>query len=43
MIGVTPSGAVSYVSDAYGGSTSDRMSIERSELLNKGMFEKDEE
>lgn len=40
MIGVTPSGAVSYVSDAYGGSASDRMIIERSELLNKGMFEK---
>lgn len=40
MIGVTPSGAVCYVSDAYWGSASDRMIIEKSELLNKGMFEK---
>ena len=40
MVGITPRGAVSYVSDAYGGSASDRMIIERSELLNKGMFQK---
>ncbi|XP_056006770.1 uncharacterized protein LOC125657786 [Ostrea edulis] len=40
MIGVTPRGAVSYVSDAYGGSASDRMIIERSDLLKDGMFEK---
>lgn len=36
IIGVTPIGAFSYVSDAYGGPASDRMIIERSELLNKG-------
>lgn len=40
MIGVTPSGAVSYVSDAYEGSASDRVIVERSELLNKGMLER---
>ena len=40
MIGVTPKGAVSYVSDAYGGSASDRMIIEKSELLQPDMFEK---
>ena len=31
-VGCTPSGAVSYISDAYCGSTSDRQIIERSEL-----------
>ena len=40
MVCITPRGVVSYVSDAYGGSASDRMIIERSELLNKGMFQK---
>ena len=39
MIGCTPRGAVSYVSDAYVGSTSDRQIIERSELLDRKMFE----
>lgn len=32
LIGVTPGGMVSYVSDVYGGSTSDRQICERSEL-----------
>ena len=34
IIGCTPRGLVSYVSSTYGGSTSDRQIIERSELLN---------
>jgi hypothetical protein len=33
MIGCTPRGVISYVSDAYGGSTSDRQIMERSVLL----------
>ncbi|XP_070184167.1 uncharacterized protein [Littorina saxatilis] len=32
LVGVTPSGLTSYVSDAYGGSTSDRQIVERSPL-----------
>lgn len=32
LVGVTPGGLVSYVSDAYGGSTSDRQTIERSRI-----------
>jgi len=41
MVGCTPKGAVSYLSDAYGGCTSDRQIIERSTLLSKeNMFEK---
>lgn len=41
MIGCTPRGTVSYVSDAYGGSASDRQIIEKSELLqlNLNLFE----
>lgn len=35
MIGCTPRGLISYVSDAYGGSASDRQIIERSELLSE--------
>lgn len=35
MIGCTPRGAVCFVSDSYGGSTSDRQIIERSPLCNK--------
>ena len=34
IIGCTPRGLVSYVSSSYGGSTSDRQIIERSELVN---------
>ena len=33
------SGVVTYVSPAYGGSTSDRQIIERSELLEDGKFQ----
>ncbi|XP_021369784.1 uncharacterized protein LOC110460901 [Mizuhopecten yessoensis] len=42
MIGCTPRGAVSYVSPAYGGSTSDRQIMENSELLDpkRDMFDK---
>jgi hypothetical protein len=32
LVGITPGGLVSYVSDAYGGSTSDRQAVERSTL-----------
>lgn len=39
MIGCTPRGAVCFVSDSYGGSTSDRQMIERSPLCtNASMF-----
>lgn len=40
MIGITPRGVVSYVSPTFGGCTSDRQIIERSELVKRGMFEK---
>ncbi|KAK6186652.1 hypothetical protein SNE40_005938 [Patella caerulea] len=32
LVGCTPGGAVSFISDAYGGSTSDRQIVERSAL-----------
>ena len=32
MIGITPKGAVSYISDCYGGSASDRLIIQESSL-----------
>jgi hypothetical protein len=39
LVGCTPRGSVSYVSDAYGGSASDRQIIERSELCTqRGKF-----
>ncbi|XP_033762333.1 uncharacterized protein LOC117343891 [Pecten maximus] len=42
MIGCTPRGAVSYVSQSYGGSASDRQIIENSELLDpqRNLFER---
>lgn len=39
MIGVSPRGVVTYVSDAYGGAASDRQIIENSDLLD-GRFKK---
>ncbi|XP_014681217.1 PREDICTED: uncharacterized protein LOC106821082 [Priapulus caudatus] len=39
MIGCSPRGLVTYVSDSYGGSASDRQIIERSELCSSGMFD----
>lgn len=40
LVGCSPRGLVSYVSDAYGGSTSDRQICERSELLKQpSLFE----
>ena len=38
MIGITPNGAVSYISSAYAGSVSDRQIIERSTLLDSNKF-----
>ena len=40
MIGISPRGVVTHVSQTYGGCTSDRQIIERSDLVKKGMFEK---
>lgn len=40
MIGISPRGQVTYVSDAYGGATSDRQIIERSCLLDANKFER---
>ena len=40
MIGISPRGVVTHVSQTYGGCTSDRQIIERSELIKKGMFTK---
>lgn len=37
MIGCTPRGTVSYISDCYGGSVSDRQIIEKSDLLKKDL------
>ncbi|XP_063437815.1 uncharacterized protein LOC134718896 [Mytilus trossulus] len=39
MVGCTPRGAISYISDCYGGSTSDRQIIEDSSLLDNTRFE----
>ena len=38
MIGISPKGVVTYISPSYGGSCSDRQIIERSPLLEAGMF-----
>jgi hypothetical protein len=35
VVGISPGGLVSHIPDAFGGSASDRMLIERSSLLNK--------
>ncbi len=35
LVGVTPGGLVSYVSKAYGGSTTDRQIVERSDIMTK--------
>jgi hypothetical protein len=40
LVGISPNGLVTYVSEAYGGSASDRQIVERSELLKNTMFEK---
>ena len=34
LVGATPGGLISYISPAYGGSTSDRHVVERSPLVN---------
>lgn len=39
MVGITPRGAVSFISDCYAGSASDRQIIERSSLLKEGVFD----
>ena len=39
MVGCTPRGAVSFVSDCYGRSVSDRQIIEDSNILDNSMFD----
>lgn len=39
IVGISPHGVVTYVSDSYGGAASDRQIIERSSLISGGMFE----
>lgn len=39
MVGISPKGVVTHISPAFGGATSDRQIIERSELLEDGKFE----
>ena len=39
MIGITPRGAVNFISDTFAGSTSDRQIIEKSDLVEGHMFE----
>ncbi len=40
LVGISPKGAVTFVSNAYGGSASDRQIVERSDLLREKKFEK---
>lgn len=39
LVGCTPRGLISFVSDAYGGSASDRQICERSDLIKKPLFD----
>ena len=39
IVGISPRGVVTYISDNYGGSASDRQIIERSTLLSNNLFE----
>ena len=38
MVGISPRGVVTFISDTYGGSVSDRQIIEKSSLLEPGVF-----
>ncbi len=39
MVGISPRGDISYISEAYGGAASDRQIVERSSLLQENLFE----
>ena len=43
LVGITPAGSVSFVSQLYDGSLSDREIVERSGLLNPRMFDDGDE
>lgn len=43
LVGISPRGQVTFVSDVYGGSTSDRQILERSALVKRGMFERQDQ
>lgn len=38
LVGITPGGMVSFISDAFGGSTSDRQIVERSSLIDRSEY-----
>lgn len=40
MVGISPRGDISYISEVYGGATSDRQIVESSDLLRPGTFER---
>jgi len=40
LVGISPKGVITYISDAYGGSASDRQIVECGDLLSEGIFEK---
>ncbi len=42
LVGISPRGDVSYISDVYGGAASDRAIVERSELLKEGKFDRED-